>query len=162
MHTDRYQISVDVNSPVSGVVTSLAAQDGDTVYVGDELFVIDTEGDVCSVKSGSSSDDTVSDETAEEEHCSGSDRRETRVPMSRMRQKIAERLKGAQDAGVLLTTFQECDMSALMDLRKKVGPAVLEKFGTKLGFMSFFMAACSKSLAKFPSVNGSEHTSKNT
>jgi len=81
-------------------------------------------------------------------------RGEKRVPMSRMRQRIAERLKGAQNTAAMLTTFNECDMGNLMALRSEINEAFLEKHGCKLGFVSAFMLAATKSLQKMPEVNG--------
>ena len=66
---------------------------------------------------------------------------ETRVKMSRMRQTIAKRLKEAQNTNALLTTFNEIDMGAYMDMRKEVQEAFVAKHGVKLGFMSAFMKA---------------------
>lgn len=76
-----------------------------------------------------------------------------RVPMSRLRQKIAERLVQAQQNAALLTTFNEVDMSAIMALRKKHKEKFKDKHGVNLGFMSFFTKACIAALKEFPSVN---------
>ena len=61
--------------------------------------------------------------------------------MSRMRQRVATRLKEAQNTAAMLTTFQECDMGNVMELRKKYKDAFQEKHGVKLGFMSAFVKA---------------------
>ena len=68
-------------------------------------------------------------------------RDETRVKMSRMRQRIAERLKDAQNTAAMLTTFNEVDMKPLMDMRKQYQEAFTAKHGIKLGFMSAFIKA---------------------
>lgn len=86
------------------------------------------------------------------EEISGS-RTETRVKMSRVRQTIARRLKEAQNTNALLTTFNEIDMSAYMDMRKDVQDAFLKKHGIKLGFMSGFMKASTQALKEQPVVN---------
>jgi len=81
------------------------------------------------------------------------DRLEERVPMSRLRQRIAERLKFAQNTAAMLTTFNEVNLQAVMDLRTRYGAAFLAKHGVKLGFMSFFVRAVSQALAKHPALN---------
>ena len=74
-------------------------------------------------------------------------------PMSLIRERIAERLVAAQQNAALLTTFNEIDMSAVMALRKEHGEAFRERYGVKLGFMSFFIKAAVDALAQFPEVN---------
>ena len=81
-------------------------------------------------------------------------RTERRTKMSRMRQRIASRLKDAQNTAAMLTTFQECDMGALMELRKKHQDAFTAKHGIKLGFMSAFVQAATAALQEVPVVNG--------
>lgn len=78
-----------------------------------------------------------------------------RVPMSRMRQTIANRLKAAQNTAAMLTTFNEIDMSAAMELRGKYKDEFLERTGSKLGFMSLFVKSSVAALQKFPDVNAS-------
>ncbi|KFG38423.1 dihydrolipoyllysine-residue succinyltransferase component of oxoglutarate dehydrogenase, partial [Toxoplasma gondii p89] len=80
-------------------------------------------------------------------------REEKRVPMSRMRQRIAERLKGAQNTAAMLTTFNECDMGALMAMRSELNPAFQERHGVKMGFVSAFMLASAMAMKKVPEVN---------
>ena len=82
-------------------------------------------------------------------------RPEQRVPMTRMRARIAERLKDVQDTAALLTTFNEVNMQPVMDLRKKYQDAFTKKHGVKLGFMSFFVKAATEALKEFPVVNAS-------
>jgi 2-oxoglutarate dehydrogenase E2 component (dihydrolipoamide succinyltransferase) len=79
--------------------------------------------------------------------------REERVRMTRLRQTIARRLKEAQDTAAMLTTFNDVDMSAIMDLRKKHQDAFVARHGIKLGFMSFFVKAVSNALKEVPAVN---------
>ena len=78
-----------------------------------------------------------------------------RVVMSRMRQTIAKRLKDAQNTAAMLTTFNEVDMSALMDVRSRYKDEFFERSGVKLGFMSAFVRASTAALQKFPDVNAS-------
>lgn len=82
-------------------------------------------------------------------------REERRVPMSRLRVRIAERLLQAQHESAMLTTFNEVNLKAVMDLRAKYKDAFEKKHGVKLGFMSFFTQAVVESLKRFPSVNAS-------
>ncbi|QYJ01856.1 2-oxoglutarate dehydrogenase complex dihydrolipoyllysine-residue succinyltransferase [Thalassovita mediterranea] len=79
--------------------------------------------------------------------------REERVKMTRLRQTIARRLKEAQDTAAMLTTFNDVDMSAVMDLRSRYKDAFLEKHDVKLGFMGFFVKACVNALKEIPAVN---------
>jgi len=79
--------------------------------------------------------------------------REERIPMSRLRQKIAERLKSAQQTAAILTTFNEIDMSHVMDLRKRLQESFQTSHGVKLGFMSFFVKACVQALKEIPALN---------
>ncbi len=80
-------------------------------------------------------------------------RTERRTKMSRMRQRVAARLKDAQNTAAMLTTFQEVDMGNLMDMRKKYKDAFQEKHGVKLGFMSAFVKASTAALQELPAVN---------
>ena len=86
---------------------------------------------------------------------SGGSRREERVKMSRLRSRIAERMKEAQNTAAILTTFQEVDLKAIMDLRRRHQDEFTRRHGIKLGLMSFFVRACCDALRKFPVVNAS-------
>ncbi len=79
--------------------------------------------------------------------------REERVRMTRLRATIARRLKDAQNTAAMLTTYNEVDMSAVMDLRAAYKDPFEKKHGVKLGFMSFFVKACCHALAEVPEVN---------
>ncbi|MEX2517830.1 MAG: 2-oxoglutarate dehydrogenase complex dihydrolipoyllysine-residue succinyltransferase [Paracoccaceae bacterium] len=79
--------------------------------------------------------------------------REERVRMTRLRQTIARRLKDAQNTAAMLTTYNEVDMSAIMELRNEYKDQFLKKHGVKLGFMSFFTKACVHALMEVPAVN---------
>jgi len=81
------------------------------------------------------------------------ERREERVKMTRMRQTIAKRLKGAQDNAALLTTFNDCDMSAVIEAREKYKEVFAKKHDIKLGFMGFFAKAACLALKDVPAVN---------
>ncbi|MBM3562783.1 MAG: 2-oxoglutarate dehydrogenase complex dihydrolipoyllysine-residue succinyltransferase [Alphaproteobacteria bacterium] len=80
-------------------------------------------------------------------------RREERVKMTRLRQTIARRLKEAQNTAAMLTTFNEVDMSTLIDLRKLYKESFEKRHGVKLGFMGFFVKACCQALEEIPAVN---------
>ena len=82
-------------------------------------------------------------------------RPEERVPMTRMRQRIAERLMESKDSTAMLTSSNEVNMSAVMAMRKSQGEAFQKAYGIKLGFMSFFVKACANALQRFPLVNAS-------
>jgi 2-oxoglutarate dehydrogenase E2 component (dihydrolipoamide succinyltransferase) len=86
---------------------------------------------------------------------SGGSRQEERVKMTRLRNKIAERMKEAQNTAAILTSFNEVDLQAVMDLRSKYKEEFIKRHGIKLGFMSFFVKACCHALRKFPVVNAS-------
>lgn len=83
------------------------------------------------------------------------DRPEKRVPMSRLRQRIAERLVDAQQTAAILTTFNEVNMQPIMDLRAKYKDQFEKSHGVRLGFMSFFVKAAVEALKRFPEVNAS-------
>lgn len=76
-----------------------------------------------------------------------------RVRMSRLRKTVAERLVHAQQTAAILTTFNEVDMGAVMEMRKQYNDTFQAKYGLKLGFMSFFIKACIEALKEFPGVN---------
>jgi len=84
-----------------------------------------------------------------------SGRIEKRVPMTRLRARVAERLLEAQQNAAILTTFNEVNMQPVMDLRNKYKDLFLKKHGVKLGFMSFFVKASIEALKRFPAVNAS-------
>jgi len=83
------------------------------------------------------------------------ERLERRVPMTRLRARIAERLTQSQQEAAILTTFNEVNMKPVMDIRKRYKESFEKKFGVRLGFMSFFVQACVEALKRFPEVNAS-------
>ncbi len=85
----------------------------------------------------------------------GDNRNDRRVPMSRMRARIAERLKDAQNTAAMLTTFNEVNLQPMMDLRNRYKETFEKSHGVKLGMMSFFTKAAVEALKKFPAVNAS-------
>jgi len=83
------------------------------------------------------------------------DRPEQRVPMSRLRARVAERLLQSQSTNAILTTFNEVNMGPVMEMRKKFQDAFTKEHGVKIGFMSFFVKAAVHALKKFPVLNAS-------
>ncbi len=79
--------------------------------------------------------------------------REERVRMSRLRKRVAERLKDAQNTAAMLTTFNEVDMTASMEMRRSYNEAFEKKHGVKIGFMSIFAKACVVALQEYPAIN---------
>lgn len=83
------------------------------------------------------------------------ERSEKRVPMTRLRARIAERLKAAQNTAAVLTTFNEVNLKPVMDLRARYKDTFEKEYGVRLGFMSFFTKAAVEALKKYPIVNAS-------
>jgi 2-oxoglutarate dehydrogenase E2 component (dihydrolipoamide succinyltransferase) len=118
-----------------------------------------TKGDVLTfLKSDDSSNVTPGDPSpvvAEEGAAVALERSEQRVPMTRLRARIAERLIDAQQTAAMLTTFNEVDLTEVMALRSRYKESFENEHGVKLGFMSFFAKAATEALKKFPVVNAS-------
>jgi 2-oxoglutarate dehydrogenase E2 component (dihydrolipoamide succinyltransferase) len=118
-----------------------------------------TKADVMSfLKSDNSSNVTPGDPqpaVADGEHVVALERHEERVPMTRLRARIAERLLEAQSSAAMLTTFNEIDLTEVMALRNRYKEAFEKKHGVRLGFMSFFAKAATEALKQFPVVNAS-------
>jgi 2-oxoglutarate dehydrogenase E2 component (dihydrolipoamide succinyltransferase) len=114
-----------------------------------------TKGDVIDYLDGQRESTAGLDYETPAQLSAGDGRTEQRVPMSRLRARIAERLVEAQATAAMLTTFNEVDLTEVMALRKRYKEPFLEKHGAKLGFMSFFIKACVEALKRFPAVNAS-------
>ena len=114
-----------------------------------------TKGDVLAAVSGQVSAPSSQTSTAQTARPASANQsaREERVKMTRLRQTIARRLKESQDTAAQLTTFNELDMSALMQLRSEYKDLFEKKYGVRLGFMSFFVRACVTALHEIPAVN---------
>jgi 2-oxoglutarate dehydrogenase E2 component (dihydrolipoamide succinyltransferase) len=156
---------VEVRSPVSGVVTKTHAASGSEVNVGEPLFELEpaaagsapatsapaAAAAAAPAPAASKSADKASPAPAPKAAAPApakapaaptapvGDRSETRVKMTRMRQRIAQRLKESQATAAMLTTFQEVDMGPLMELRNKHKDEFEKIHGVKLGFMSAFV-----------------------
>ncbi|MGM0564038.1 MAG: 2-oxoglutarate dehydrogenase complex dihydrolipoyllysine-residue succinyltransferase [Pseudomonadota bacterium] len=101
------------------------------------------------------SDEDKNNTQAPEKLTTEGDRPEKRVPMTRLRKRIAERLVGAQQTAAILTTFNEVNMQPVMDLRSKFKDQFEKNHGVRLGFMSFFVKAAVEALKRFPEINAS-------
>ncbi|KAL9649225.1 hypothetical protein ABK040_004246 [Willaertia magna] len=192
---DTDKVNVEVRAPESGVIKQVFAKAKDTVEVGKELFVLDTEGKASTKKqeetktteAAKPTEQKATTTTTEQKETpkpttttvqeqpkstptpttttstssttsanvvGGYPRTENRVKMTRIRNRIAERLKQAQNTYAMLTTFNEIDMKKIMELRKNVGEEFQDKHGVKLGFMGAFCKAAAIALKENPSVNG--------
>lgn len=114
-----------------------------------------TKEDVLNFVENNRSKSEKTSDTKVAKSSSNGERESTRVPMTRLRAKIAERLVEAQHNAAMLTTFNEVNLKAVMDLRSEYKDAFEKKHGVKLGFMSFFTKAVVESLKRFPAVNAS-------
>lgn len=210
LETDK--VTIDVSSPVTGVLTDILIHEGETVHVGTLIGRV-TEGtsnpekarakkkqEIKSAYASSRSGDEetvlspsvrkfIAEKHIDPHHIQGQgkagrltkedvlayldkgkvngepsplspptseQRRATlveRVPMNRLRQRIAERLKEAQNTAAILTTFNEVDMTHVIALRNTFKVSFEKKHGVKLGFMSFFVKACLVPLKEIPAVN---------
>lgn len=183
IETDK--VTIPVNSPYEGILSEQLAKEGDTVNVGGDLFKIDVKPVESKPKEKPGKDPPTKAPLKESEPVDETDSRpktgfvltpptkqslgeemivdkrqtvqtsDRREKMSRMRLRIAERLKEAQNQAASLTTFNEVDLQALTDLRTKYKDVFLKKHGVKLGFMSPFMMAVTKALQEIPVVNAS-------
>ena len=172
------KITVEVNSPEAGVLQEIIAPMGTNVKVGGLLARLGAgKGSSKPIKTAKAEASTPTpmeskpvkeepiqiEETPKEEppietrppveRISKADEPVERVTMSRLRHRIAERLKESQNTAALLTTFNEIDMSAVMDLRTRYKELFAEKYDVKLGFMSFFLKATATALKEFPVIN---------
>ena len=107
-----------------------------------------TKGDVLTLLDKGKMEEEIVEKSVKQ-----NDNRIERVRMSRLRQRIAERLKEAQNTAAILTTFNEVDMTNVMNLRAGLKDSFEKKHGVKLGFMSFFVKACLVGLKEIPAVN---------
>ncbi len=114
-----------------------------------------SDGTVATASNASSATPANASNAAQTPILPTSDRAEQRVPMTRLRAKVAERLIQAQQNTAMLTTFNEVNMQPIMDIRTKYKDRFMKTHDTKLGFMSFFVKAAVESLKLFPSVNAS-------
>ena len=167
LETDK--VTLEVPAPISGLIGSIIAAEGETVEVGQNIGALDPNGKKSSDDKPKAKDnndkaekqlETKDTKTSSPEKDIKKDdavklpsNQEEIVPMSRLRQAIANRLKSAQNTAAILTTYNEVDMTALMKIRSTYQPNFEKKFGIKLGYMSFFVKACINALKVYPAVN---------
>jgi 2-oxoglutarate dehydrogenase E2 component (dihydrolipoamide succinyltransferase) len=167
LETDK--VTLEVPAPISGLIGSIIAAEGETVEVGQNIGALDPNGKKSSDDKQKAKDNNDKEEKQLETKDTKTSSPETDikkddavklpsnqeeiVPMSRLRQAIANRLKSAQNTAAILTTYNEVDMTALMKIRSTYQPNFEKKFGIKLGYMSFFVKACINALKVYPAVN---------
>ena len=167
LETDK--VTLEVPASISGILDNLAVSEGDTVEVGALLAMIvagekteevkkpavekkEAEVHQQKVVSNVNESKPIAPET-KVIRSTQNENLEERVPMSRLRLAIARRLKEAQNTAAMLTTYNEVDMSALMEMRNNYQESFEKKNGVRLGYMSFFVKAAIDALSQFPAVN---------
>lgn len=179
IETDK--VTVEVRSPIAGKITKLYAAEGAEVNVGEPIMDVEASGEAPSTSAAPKKAEAPAKAATPVEApkaatpaaakpaaaaaskaapaaapvvSSGTiERTETRVKMTRMRQRISQRLKESQNTAAMLTTFQEVDMGNLIELRNKYKEEFEKSHGVKLGFMSAFVRACTAALQEIPAVN---------
>ncbi|KAK1442113.1 chloramphenicol acetyltransferase-like domain containing protein [Babesia gibsoni] len=143
VETDK--VTVDINSTLEGVIVKQHYEEDDTVFVGKPFVDVDSGAPEGGVTAEQPKEEKAAEAPVEEPQL------ETRVQMTRMRKRIGERLKESQQNTVMLTTFNECDMQKIMDLRKSLNES--GKVSVKLGFVSAYLKAATMALQKMPIMN---------
>ena len=167
LETDK--VTLEVPAAISGIIDHLAVSEGDTVEVGALLAMIvvgekpisNTKPIIDKIEPVKTEQKLVKEQPKKQEIRANpiispnrdSVNLEERVPMSRLRQAIARRLKEAQNTAAMLTTYNEVDMTALMEMRSNYQDSFEKKNGVRLGYMSFFVKASIDALREFPAVN---------
>ncbi|CAH0491507.1 unnamed protein product [Peronospora farinosa] len=175
VETDK--VSVDVNAPFSGKVTSILAKLDDVVKVGSPLFVIDKAAHAPAESATLASSPAVSAASAvpavpaqkapapppqastpipaafAAPATGHFNRNETRVQMSMLKVRASQRLKDTQNSAAMLSTFQECDLGNLIALREELGDSFEKTHGVKIGIMSSFLKASAQALQRVPAAN---------
>ncbi len=179
------KITIEIPAQSSGKLTKIIAPEGTTVNVGqaiaeisDEITIDDSieskinkieekKEIVEEVKPVNKPDNTEKTENSPDTEnlfknfdIETKNQNEKIIPMSKLRQTIARRLKDAQNTAAILTTFNEVDMSAIMSLRKKEQTSFKKKYGVKLGIMSFFVKASTEVLKEIPEINSEIYENK--
>lgn len=168
MEIETDKTSVQVPAPGHGIIKELLVADGQTIKPGAEVFTIDITGvppakDQQAPSPGAPAPAAAAPAPQTKPAAplpamptpsiSTGARNNQRVKMSKMRQKIAQRLKESQNTTAMLTTFNELDMTNIIQFRKEVQDEFQKKYKIKLGFMSAFMKASAYALLDLPSVN---------
>ena len=166
LETDK--VTLEVPASITGILENTVVSEGDTVEVGALLGTI-IAGEKQDKKEKISEEVKAKDveqekpttnnlepnsnnQVVEDSRNKDNDNLEERIPMSRLRQAIARRLKEAQNTAAMLTTYNEVDMSALMEMRKNYQESFEKKNGVRLGYMSFFVKASIDALSEYPAV----------
>ena len=170
------KITIEIPAQSAGTISKILISEGSTVKVGEVIAQFSQGGETTkSLPSKTKKEDipTSSSKEAEESKLEKSVKNQPKnlktifsnfdeqtdkegersIPISKLRQTIARRLKDAQNTAAILTTFNEVDMTPIMALRKKQQAAFQKKNGVKLGIMSFFVKACIKVLKELPEIN---------
>jgi len=169
------KITIEIPAQSAGMISKILVSEGSSVKVGEVIAQFSQGGEATSSPSKVEQEETPAppSKPAEEPKVEKSieiqpkdsepvisnfdeqvDKEgERSVPMSKLRQTIARRLKDAQNTAAILTTFNEVDMNAIIALRKKQQASFQKKHGVKLGIMSFFVRACVQVLKELPEIN---------
>ena len=167
LETDK--VTLEVPASITGILENTVVSEGDTVEVGallgtiiagekhDKKEKISEEIKAKDVEKEKPTTNNLepksNDQVVEDSRNKDNVDLEERIPMSRLRQAIARRLKEAQNTAAMLTTYNEVDMSALMEMRKNYQESFEKKNGVRLGYMSFFVKASIDALSEYPAVN---------
>ncbi|KVI02311.1 2-oxoacid dehydrogenase acyltransferase, catalytic domain-containing protein [Cynara cardunculus var. scolymus] len=151
VETDK--VTIDVASPEAGIIQEFVAKEGDTVEPGTKVAIISKSAEGAAAPSKKASEDTVSQPPPPPAAEKMEEKPKAKVPMTRLRKRVATRLKDSQNTFALLTTFNEVDMTNLMKLRSEYKDAFFEKHGVKLGLMSGFVKAAVSGLQNQPIIN---------
>jgi 2-oxoglutarate dehydrogenase E2 component (dihydrolipoamide succinyltransferase) len=167
LETDK--VTLEVPAAISGTLDNLVVSEGDTVEVGALLAIINAgekpiekPNPATKINQPEKTDPKPAVELAKKQNTNinqivsknrNNENLEERVPMSRLRQAIARRLKEAQNTAAMLTTYNEVDMTALMEMRSNYQDSFEKKNGVRLGYMSLFVKASIDALKEYPAVN---------
>src|SRR5262249_26739685 len=141
------KVTVELPAPATGTLTAMLKHKGDKATVGDVIGYMEPDG------MGRTAPPLQKQPKSEEQLKSEQPREEQVIPMTPIRQRIAERLVEAQKSAALLTTFNEIDMSAVLALRRQHQETFQAKYHIKLGLMSFFVKATIEALKTVPQLN---------
>ncbi|GIL53365.1 hypothetical protein Vafri_8984 [Volvox africanus] len=170
IETDKVTIDVKYTGKASGVISQVLINPSDLVKVGQQVAVVETGAVPAAPAAAPPPPPTPKSVEAPKPAAAApppqpapaptavaapmpTSRPERRVKMTRLRMRVAERLKGAQNTYAMLSTFNEIDMSATIELRNTYKDVFLEKHNVKLGFMSVFVKAAAYALQEVPAVN---------
>ena len=155
IETDK--VVLETPAPQAGVLVKIVKADGGTVTSNEIIATIDTEAkpEEGTAEAAPAAAPAPARAMPAVDMGDLGERPEQRVPMSRLRARIAERLVQSQSTAAILTTFNEVNMQPVMDMRAKYKDKFEKEHGVKLGFMSFFVKAAVHALKKYPVVNAS-------